>query len=79
MISRKSKENREFIITFYNIMRPKQLRHTDDYIAFLFNLKDNDTRLLWRWKGRLAIGFNDFFLAQGEKGKRSNIDKDTGK
>ena len=123
---------------------------------FLFNLKDNDTRLLWRWKGRLTMGyipygfirkptgifinpqqakvvqqiyqrylagdslegiadflfqnriqspqgkerwmrpvinsllsnqkyigyivsFDDFFLAQGEKGRRSNIDEDTGK
>ncbi|MDO5602798.1 MAG: recombinase family protein [Oscillospiraceae bacterium] len=25
------------------------------------------------------ISFDDFFLAQGEKGKRSNIDEDTGK
>ena len=123
---------------------------------FLFNLKDNDMRLLWRWKGRLTMGyipygfirkptgifiepqqakvvwqiyqrylagdslegiadflfqngipspqgkerwtrpvinsllsnqkyisyivsFDDFFLAQGEKGKRSNIDEDTGR
>lgn len=123
---------------------------------FLLNLKDNDTRLLWRWKGRLTMGyipygfirkqtgifieshqakvvqqiyqryltgdslegiadflfqngipspqgkerwtrpilssllsnqkyigyiisFDNFFLVQGEKGKRSNIDEDTGK
>ena len=121
---------------------------------FLLNLKDNDTRLLWRWKGRLTMGyipygfirkqtgifieshqakvvqqiyqryltgdslegiadflfqngipspqgkerwtrpilsslsnqkyigyiisFDNFFLVQGEKGKRSNIDEDTG-
>ena len=35
---------------------------------FLFNLKDNDTRLLWRWKGRLTMGYIPYAFIQKPTG-----------